>query len=486
MAAGIFGALGAIGDAANQVAEGRQLAHDEIVRRLAESQQRQASTLNMERTRQLIQQTAQNMRQAQQPIAVGNPYVSGGKTYQRYQDPQTGKVTASELPGPTAETPEQTLFRGLMAIPGMTEETASAAVVKKFSGKTSLKRDIAPDPSSPTGFSAVYRDEDGNVMWAAPTLPPRTAVPRETDRTSVDQFGNKITSHSVTRPVFGPAAIPVGGPVRSLGAFGGTTTPPKAAASRGVAATPQDDANSRALASPAAPVKQTTVAAGPYKGLTPQGEIPAKAPVNPQVREYANDILAGRDVTKIPMKARALAESVARRYGWKGQGSLTPAQQMQIEQVDRSLANLDSPKYTRLFDSAPLRFWMSMLPMDPTGEGGFAGLKAAVQRGTIPQDAAEYMDDLTRLRGVITGIRSFTGANNSNATADRLLAELPNFTNVKNSADAKYKLSKLRQEVSIIKRLGYFLDDAQSPVARASSPAKDANPMGLDLPTAGR
>jgi hypothetical protein len=218
---------------------------------------------------------------------------------------------------------------------------------------------------------------------------------------------------------------------------------------------------------------QGTIAVGTYRGLDAQGQIAPRAGLNDQVRQYANDILAGRDVTKIPAKARGVAEALAARYGWKGQGSLTPAQQMQIEQVDNSLKALSDPRMLKLFDSTAGRLRMSTVPLDPTGEGGFAGVTAALNRGLMTQDQADYMNALTRLRGVIGGIRGFTGANNSNATADRLLAELPNFTNTKNSADAKNKLDRLRQEVAIIKRLGYFLPGEPAATA-AAAPAADA------------
>ena len=205
------------------------------------------------------------------------------------------------------------------------------------------------------------------------------------------------------------------------------------------------------------------MAVGTYKGLDQTGHIPERPGLNSQLVQMANDILDGRDVTKItPAKARGAAESLARAYGWKGQGSLTPAQQQQISQVDNSLAVLSDPKNLKLFDS-PWATVMSTIPIDPTSEGGTKGLVEGLARRGIPQDYATYLDSLIRLRGVIAGIRGFTGANNSNATAERLLAELPNFTNTKNGKDAAEKLAKLRQEVSIIKKLGYFVPDDQAP-----------------------
>lgn len=480
MAAGLFGALGAIGDVGNQVAEGRQLAHDEIVRRLAQQQASQAATLNQKRTRQLIAKSQQDMQLAQQPLALGSPYISQGKTLQRFQNPLTGEVSVKELPGGAPETKIEGTFRGLKAL-GLGDDEATQTAIKLATGKTAEKREVQPDPNSPTGFSAVYFDPEGNEVWRAQTVPARTLLPQETTRKSTDPYGNVTTSTSIRRPLLGGGgAAPLTGPTgrfapqsaqNAIPGTAGLLAPGKSqggapGATAGVFPRPAPTAKT-----PPAPAATGTKGIGPYKGLDAQGNIPENAPVNPQVRQFADNLIQGGDVNKIPVKARALAESVARKYGWKGQGALTPQQQMQIAQVDTQLKVLDDPKYMKLFDSTPTRLRLAMLPLDPTTEGGFSALKDAALRGSISQDAADFYDDLTRLRGVIGGIRSFTGANNSNATASRLLAELPNFTNTTNAKDAKYKLSRLQQELNIIKRLGYFLPDEPAGAGRGTAAA---------------
>lgn len=610
MAAGLFGALGSIGDIGNQEAEGRQLAHEEIVRRLAEQQAQQTTTLNQQHIRQQIATAAQNEKIAAQPIAVGPSYVSGGKTLQRMQDPLTGAFTVKELPGGAPETKIENTARGLKAL-GLSEEESISTAIKLATGKQAEKREVVADPNSPTGWSAAYMDTEGTELWRQPgIIPPRQGAPQETVRTTTDPVTN-LTTRSVTvrKPMFTPGA----GVQAPPGASGGTVAPRAASGAPGAPAAARSNAivtglatgqmpatmvtpnpkglvaagnlpiwtrptiqnadgthsteyttsfkdedgdgsevlvptvvNGRFLtpdgkkppegsdaekamftaawkhykdtgenlgkfdnaananayshilhnrgaapptaqAKPAsAPAGQGTVAVGPYKGiqLTEDGRaiIPARPGITDSVRQAAQDILDGRDTTKIPAKVRFLGESVARAYGWKGQGSLTPAQQMQIQQVDNSLATLSNPNFLKLFDSTFGRLRMSTVPLDPTGEGGLAGLTAAINRGAISQDQAEYMNALTRLRGVIGGIRGFTGANNSNATADRLLAELPNFANTKNSKDAANKITRLRQEVAIIKRLGYFLPDEAAPKGGGDVPAGADNPLGLNLP----
>jgi hypothetical protein len=500
MGAGLFGALGAIGDIGSQAAEGQQLAHDEIVRRLAFKQSQETATLNQQRIRQQIAQNAQNMKQGQQPIPLGTSYVAGdGKTYQRFQSPVDGKVTLQELPGGAPETDQQKAFRGLTTI-GLSPEEAAQAVVSKYQGKEATISVNQPGVDSPTGAWLIVKDKyTGQELWRTPVAPSRTTLPQETDRDTTDPVSGLTThSRSIRRPLF-PGAPGTGTPQTPLGAIRGAVGLPAAAAPQGGQPAPQGVRVSRPTATPGnrvsgptQPAAQGTIAVGPYKGiqLTEDGRavIPPRPGITDSVRQAAQDILDGRDTTKIPAKLRFLGESVAKAYGWKGQGSLTPAQQMQIEQVDNALGTISQPAYLKLFDSTATRLRMSLLPLDPSTEGGPKALAAAINRGTISPEAAQFLDDLTRLRGVITGIRSFTGANNSNATADRLLAELPNFSNTTNSKDALYKIGRLRTELKIIKRLGYFLPDSAAPTGAqpgTGAPSSE-DPLGLNLAPAGR
>lgn len=467
MAAGIFGALGALADTAGQVAEGKQLAHDEIVRRLAARQAQQTATLNQQRIRQQIAASEQTMKLGQQPVAVGNPYVSGGKTYQRMQNPLTGEFSVKELPGGLPETKIEGNYRGLKAL-GLSDEEAAKQAIKISTGKQAEKREVVPDAASLTGWSAVYSDGEGQEIWRMPGIvPPRQAGQQVTTRDTTDPVTG-LTTHSVTTraPKF---TAPPGTPSTALPAVRSAIGLPAPSASQGGAPGATAGSNSGPVtpptgrAKPAATTAGTgTTAIGPYKGiqLTEDGRaiIPPRPGVTESERQAAQQLINGADINKIyPAKLRPLAASIASKYGWKGQGGLTPAQQMQIQQVDNALATMNQDKYMKLFDSTWNAIRMAGVPLDPTGEGGFAGMMAALNRRTISDDDAQFMDDLTRLRGVITGIRSFTGANNSNATADRLLAELNSFTNSKNSKDARYKLSRLQNEVNIIKKLGYFL-----------------------------
>jgi hypothetical protein len=661
MAAGLFGALGAIGDTGNQWAESRQMAHDEIVRRLAEQDAQKLRGQN-------LQKGSLALKAMQAPIALGTPYVSNGKKVQDYQDPITGAITNSAAPGGLPETTQEAMFRGLTGI-GDTPEDAREAVTGKAAGKKPKQyMGVEPDPSSPTGYSMVHRDETGKFLWKITAMAPRQGQQRKTDSTAVDAFGIQTHRSTLSGPVmpnaarltlpenatYAPGSAPGGytigedgsltpnQPQGGQGGQGGYAGPPAAFGGQPGAAAPRaaaivsqlasggprsatmavpnpkgmvepgnipiwnrptvqnadgthssefsrsfgDDqghevlvptvVNGRfltpdgrkppegsdaeeamfkaawdhyektgqnlgkfdsvadadayadvlhnrgnapaAAATPAAAIMRKLAAAkvpaptqrlnasgsvapsgeaplpkgqgyniGPYQGLDETGHIPARPGLNPQLVAAANRLLDNSDVTKLGVRGADLqaVTSLAGRYGWR-QGSLTPPQQMQIHQVDNSLKAISDPKMLSLFDSTTGRMLMSTVPLDPTGEGGFGGFTAALKRSAMSQQQTEYMNALTRLRGVIGGIRGFTGANNSNATADRLLAELPNFTNTKNSADAKDKIDKLRQEVEIIKRLGYFLPDGDPRLPTGAAPAAQDNPLNLKLPTAGR
>lgn len=484
-AAAIFGALSGLGNLGEQKSQARQIADDEVVNRLAQQQtlaqvdlQRQEAQQRMAEGKVRMTREQQQTAAGKQPVMIGNPFTAGnGKQYARFQDPITGALSLSELPGGTEETAEEKMFRGLKAI-GFSDEDARQATNRKAVGKETQYKEILPDVSSPTGFSEVHRNAYGQELWRTPSLAPRYMTPTEISGSSTDPYGLTTTHTSVRKPLLPGMPSTPGGTLPVPAASPTTRTP------QGAPVIAQRGPAPPAVGPPAAaggtpPVPAGPVNMGPYRGLDASGQIPARPELNPMIAQYANDILAGRDVNKIPQKVRPLAESLAQRYGWKGQGSLTPAQQMQIEQVDNSLAAISTPQALKLFNS-PWALVMSTVPIDPTTEGGTKGLMAALQRRGIPQPYADYMDQLIRLRGVISGIRGFTGANNSNATADRLLAELPNFSNTKNSADAATKLEQLRREVAIIKRLGYFLPERPAGGGAPTTPA-DLPPPGATV-----
>ena len=473
----IFGALSGLADFGEQRADATQQAADELYRRQLQKQQTQQFQTTQSEQQLRMQELQTRIAQSKNKIPVGNVYTApGGKQYQRVQDPVSGAFSVEELQGPAAETPEQSMARSLKLL-NFSDEEIKTTIERMYGGRAAgLKREVQPDPNSFTGYSAVYIDPTAppgqQEISREPTMPQRGLIPTETTGTSYDPATGLTSTHTSIRQPLVPgggggvphAAMPL---FNVAGAPGGVSAP-----------TPAPNPQT-AQGGGAAPPQPGTGNTGPYRGLDENGNIPATAGVPFQIRQAAEDILNGRDVSKMPNRVRLVAESVAKKYGWKGQGSLTPAQQMQITQVDNALTALSDQKNLALFDD-PTSILMGGVNLDPKGEGGLQGVTSAIERKLIPQQYATYLNELTRLRGVITGIRSFTGANNSNATADRLLAELPTFSNTKNSRDAFDKLYRLRQEVSIIKHLGYFLDDAQADAIKGPPPESKAAPATSD------
>ena len=494
-AAALFGALGGLGDFGEQRAEGSQAARDEIQKRLVEQEQRQAFQQQQREAQQRQRELQQRYQLEQQPIPIDKPFVAGGKTFQRYQNPLNGAVSLQELPGPLAETPEEQQGRGLKAL-GFSDEQIRDMMEKslvKMPGGTRVG--YAPDPANPgMEIATVYGygpDGQPQPLYSYPTLQP-SMMPRVTSGTKYDaatglnlpfsstsqrvmpgQAGLRFPAPSVPfMPTPGAAPRTAPGPaIRAL------TAPqvPAAAAAPPAGITPQ------AAAAPPSPVPGA-LTVGPYRALDSTGNIPATAST-PQIVAAANRLINEGDVSKLPPRIQGLASDLARKYGWKGQGSLTPAQQMQLEQVDNSLKSLYNLPALKLFDDPVKSTLMAYFPIDPKAEGGLDAVVQKMARRGVPQPYLDYTDKLIRLRGVITAIRSFTGANNSNATADRMLAELPNFNNTNNSHEAALKLQQLMAEVSIIKRMGFFLDDSRANQIRVQ-PVPLPNPAAA-APAAG-
>lgn len=555
MAAGLFGALGAIGDTGNQWADSRQIRNDEIVRRLAEKQAQQTGELNMQATRQRMasEQSRDEIAQqnAKQPIALGQPYVGkGGKMYQRYQDPITAAITNKELPGDAPETKIENTYRGLMGMPGMTPEEAGPLAVKLATGRESTYAVPVPGADSPTGSWLEMHDRiTGEVLWRTPGQPPRTGVGTETIRKGYDQYGNQTTTVTDRKPIAPPHAGAPGAPGGGYAA-GGTAGPPAMSWRPAPPAAPQgmpaagggaaflqalaaaNPAAAPAAAAPHAIVRrlaargpalvqklataqvpnapaaaaaaagQTSLSSvGTYKNLTPDGQIPPNAGDNAQVAQLANDILAGKDTKDIPTRARAKAEALARQYGWKGQGSLTPKEQLQIQEASTALEQMMEPRLMRALDGAS-GFWLSSVTTDaPANAIGGEAYRANKKMLTATQQ--EYIDKLNYLSSLMGGMRKMTGGNASEAQMTRYINELPDPRSTPNSADAARKLKLLWTELQVAKQYGYFprghvdpnsmktMWDAPAPPAadpgakREAAPAAD-NPLGLKLPTAGR
>jgi hypothetical protein len=529
-AAALFGALGGAADFGEQRAEATQAARDEIQKRLLEQEQTQALEQQLKEARLRYQLQ-------QQPQPYGPSFTAGGKTLQRFRN-LDGTVSMRELPGPLPETQEEQQARGLKAL-GFTDEQIREMMEKSLVRQSGTHVGYEPDPTNPEKQIATVYGADGTPLYSYSTM--RSAAsrvgytadpnhPGQQIATVYGADGRPVYSYSTTLPAFAPRVtsgtrydsstgleVPFSSTSQRLmpgqgqmPQFQAPYVPfmPSPGAPVGQSAAP-------AIEAPAAPIRPQLPAdataspgftgqdasgqpiplppptptltpgspVGPYRALDANHNIPANAST-PQIVEAANTLINQGHATKLAPRVRYLAESLARQYGWKGQGSLSPAQQMQIEQVDNSLKSLYNPETLKLFDSPMGKYAMSYFPIDPKTEGGVGAVLQKLARLGVPKPYTDYLDKVIRLRGVLAGIRGFTGANNSNATADRMLAELPNFNNTNNSHEAALKLQQLIIEVSIIKKLGFYLDDAQADNLRVlpvAPPADQVPPPGATV-----
>jgi hypothetical protein len=472
--AGLFGGLGALGNLGAQKAEATDAARDELVKRLATAQQQRTSALNEKLLQQKVQQGEFTAETERQPTTLGNPFVARGKTWQRMQNPVTGEVSLRELPGGPPETAQETMYRGLTAI-GLSEEDASQTVVRKLTGRQAEHREVRCDAS---GCSAYYYDADGNLVWQAATAPPRSLIPSETTRTGFDIFGNPTTSTSIRRPLLGGLGGAPAAPQSYLGGVGSPGAPgvqggPAAPRQGGVSAprptsppartgtgrsAPPAPAPTSGTGKSAPPAAGQPLTVGTYRGLTwdgKDGAIPDRPGLNPLVRQFATDLIQGQDTAKIPVQARGAAESVARAYGWKGQGSLTPKEQLQIQEADVAVVKLMDPKLLGTLGGFS-GFWMSGMtpdaPESSTGRMAYHARKALL----LNSRQQAFLDQLNYVRSLMGGLRKITGGNASEAQMGRYLTDLPDPATTVSYAEARYKMGLLHKELTTAMKYGYF------------------------------
>jgi hypothetical protein len=128
----LMGILSGLGNFGEQKAEGAQIAREEETRQQTEKAKAAEDAIR----RQML---TQSLRTGAQPKMIGQPYVgSGGKTYARFQNAD-GSISDKALPGPASETPQESLYRGLIAI-GVDPDTAKAAVAGKAEGTSADAR----------------------------------------------------------------------------------------------------------------------------------------------------------------------------------------------------------------------------------------------------------------------------------------------------------------------------------------------------------
>lgn len=294
---------------------------------------------------------------------------------------------------------------------------------------------IVVDPDSPTKLSYVSYDPiTGTVYSVQQGAFQRGAIPRET--LTRDQFGNQTIS--ISTPLMPGAA----------------SEPPKGTPSE---TKPKKGLSPISGTKPKAPVAQTLP---PIGGLDQNGHIPPTGAVNAQVREAANQLLDGKDIDKLPSKVRIPAAEIARSYGWE-QGKFTPKEQIMLREASTFLNQMASSPSLAALDSG----FISQLPMiaqgaDPAKETLFGKAMDKLSAKHLTTEQAEFMRLYRQTVGTISGLSQLVRSGRATeATINKLIAELPNPYNTKDSADAKSRLLRLKQEISVALEKGTFTSE---------------------------
>ena len=113
--------------------------------------------------------------------------------------------------------------------------------------------------------------------------------------------------------------------------------------------------------------------------------------------------------------------------------------------------------------------FFKQLPMiaqsqDPSKEGFFPKLMDKIASTKQTPEQAEFMRTYRQLVGTISGLSQLVRSGRATeATINRLVAELPNPYNTQNSEDAKERIMRLQKELSVAVQKGKFESDQQPP-----------------------
>ena|SRR3984957_2293741 len=376
-----------------------------------------------------------------------------------------------EMADTSKMTPEQKSAHE-QQVQGLRDRLGEAASGYKQTEKI-LKTWVGPDNKEHALKQRANGEEYEEILGDVRQAPGLTS--RESDTTSTDNFGNVTHSQTVRKPLIGAPAGASTTPTTT--AAGHTQTPTAAAGSSPAASAPAPASTHKPAAQPPSP-------AGLPK-LDADGHIPA-GHANPNITEAANQLLDGTDKDKLPMKAREPAAALARKYGWE-QGKFTPKEQVMLNEsstflksamTDPSLAALDAPFTDRL------QLAQALKAPDKEGLTGSV-LTLASAQNLDPQQVA-FVQMYNQLVGTVSGMSQLVRSGRATeATIERLKAELPNPLTTKDSADAKKRIQRLMKEIDVAKQKGTFESGARrNPNANAPADNATATPAS-SAPTTG-
>ncbi len=339
-------------------------------------------------------------------------------------------------------------------------------ILAQFNQKTKpkLTTAIVVDPDSSTGFSKVTMDQFSNeVTSTIPGItPPRGFVPTLRRASSTDQYGNTTSSVATVTPQVpggnapavganAPAKPPVSKNAPQLPSGGGVPQADAAAladinakikANQGKAA-PGVGNRKAVAATPSGPVSSKAPKGAPI--LDENDQIPAGAAPNPQIRQFAQDLLDDQDTLKIPAKARAAAEQVARQFGWS-QGAFTPREQRAINLTGDFLDKFADSPSLKILDDPFLRAQAVAALHHAQGMVGeqLQAFTSSIEDPRVAEFVRLYNANVNNVTGASSTIRP---GRPTEALVKRLGTELPTVLQSKDSADAKQRIKLLQAAI---------------------------------------
>jgi hypothetical protein len=318
-----------------------------------------------------------------------------------------------------------------------------------------IRSAVVIDKSSPTGFSSATWDvTSGQVMSTFPgILPPRGFIPTATVSHSTDQYGNTTSTVSERTPQIPGTSRP--GPHDVAAAQQHQASEDEQAEAPAEGQAKPATGKKAVIPKVAAPVTQAAPA-GPRQ-LDPAGHIPELPGINPQVREFAQQLIDDRDVDKIPAKARAPAAALARQFGWE-QGKFTPKEQVMLREAATFLQEgINNPALAALDGGTWDRLKMAQASLTPEKEGIISRTATLLSAKGLNSQQQEYARWYKQMVGTISGLAQLVRSGRATeATIERLVAELPNPYNTVSSADARNRLQRLVREINIAMQKGSF------------------------------
>ena len=319
-----------------------------------------------------------------------------------------------------------------------------AEVADKYSQKDKVIRSWVGDDGKEHILKQMPNGEEVEEIHGA-VRQPVGMTPRESDTTATDAFGNVTHSQTIRKPITGGQAP---------GASPSAQSPAPLPTAHG-ANVPHTDTGTQPQAHPSSRRSGGT-ASSTRPQLDPEGHIPAGV-ANANVTEAANQLLDGTDKDKLPMKAREPAAALARKYGWE-QGKFTPKEQVMLRESTTFLQEaMNNPAMAALDGSYTDRLQLAQILKPHDDKGVVDTVATTVASSNLNPQQAEFVRMYNQLVGTISGMAQLVRSGRATeATIERLKAELPNPMTTRDSTDGKKRIKRLMKEIDVAMKKGSF------------------------------